>query len=701
MKFINLRFSNFQHGDSRYPEFIRNKIDTWKHDSSLNMLDGGKNKYERDDNAVLHHFDTVQMMQILENSIINGEKHMKDLSDSVPSKEEWETICKERNRHVQPPVPMFQSSAYDSGRYSRKPVRPTPQTSFMDSQHPPPPVLDNSEDGTFLPVLQELLTPPHNYPHKINYSRTSNINPNIDENSIKIIPQLIGLSPDGQLVLIPMTAPINNIMHSPFTSSHVASRGSPVGENSATPPYMNHSVNDIISDHKKPHMNTSSDAKFIDEDNRNREVVSDLLYQDKTCECQSNGETQKKLNVVKGSGNRQQTDSLNKSTIRDVKNYGNRQQTEVDTLNDVRSKNFDYVDNIKNKEASDRKGNAAIPVRDKNNNSKTGDESGELNRNSTEVAFPSVLHQSSEFVPEYKSPDCIEVSLTEELKGYPNDNSDYEIPTESLSEEQSVRQNKPRNDIIIEDSFSLGEITEPITNSVGKKYITKDTILPTTNSTNSNTSSSIRIEATGTKGQSTSGIENTKPAVNIESADKQLSSNPESAHNDTKLTVHIETNEVNEQLSSRIENTREHVDIENSNHMVTSVSDIIYSNKNNNNNNNSIEASDESLFSSFSDGGSGIQLPSHADENNYDNIPRTDPISNDVHLTDKSKENILQQSEVDIKETVDMNASDSLDDPVLFYLMDKLTERVQDNDSDDTLVLNLEVDIHIANTIIG
>ena len=69
--------------------------------------------------------------------------------------------------------------------------------------------------------------------------------------------------------------------------------------------------------------------------------------------------------------------------------------------------------------------------------------------------------------------------------------------------------------------------------------------------------------------------------------------------------------------------------------------------------------------------------------------------------TDHNLQNNNLFNKVDIFDNLEQELDDTFDEPVLFYLLENVMERVKDDQSEEVLVLNLESDIKIVNTIIG
>lgn len=100
----------------------------------------------------------------------------------------------------------------------------------------------------------------------------------------------------------------------------------------------------------------------------------------------------------------------------------------------------------------------------------------------------------------------------------------------------------------------------------------------------------------------------------------------------------------------------------------------------------------ESIFSSMSDQ-SDFELPSNTGDVKNKTPPSTSK-------TMKSEENNnSSSSKKNDPETVPEEMS--VEEPALEFIMEKLIERVQDEDNEEVISLNLETDINKANTIVG
>jgi len=200
-------FPNFQ---DFYPDFIQSKMDRWRHDSSL---DNTPPDHYHDRHHPLRQTPPRRTQGESPNKISYQKRHHRnDVYDTnlLPDQE-----LNDRTR-----------ATYNNGDEPRRSDSRFLKHLFQDS----PPQGDHTRNEN----------PQHqNYPQRLsnsffNSTMTTPSDNSMDMSNITILPQLLGVGPNGQLVLVPLAASFNAQMNTSFTEQFLNGnqRFSPVGQNS-------------------------------------------------------------------------------------------------------------------------------------------------------------------------------------------------------------------------------------------------------------------------------------------------------------------------------------------------------------------------------------------------------------------------------------------------------------------------------------
>ncbi|XP_057316738.1 ras guanine nucleotide exchange factor R-like [Hydractinia symbiolongicarpus] len=606
--------------ESLYPDFVRKKIHNWKHDTSLNSSD----------ETPFQKHSHVDRITSLEESYKSNQVYLQNLLNSVPSREEVENMILQREeRMIKLNATNFSHETIDSAIRNR---------SYPE------------QNQVFLPVLNEFnrtqqLTSQHN----ISYNNSN----------VKILPQLLGLDDNGQLVLVPMAAPFQTAVSSfnspvPQEPMFNISRQSPVGENNLHPKVAKNlqreNTNDFspVSTHVKNSEGVPLSRDSYTSKTQNVTDVRDHKKQPRKHELSQSVEKLRPINKNK---------ALNMDK-------NNNSSNDKDTSEHSASPVPQHVD-VKHK--YEENGEEVAPPLTFSDLQTT-----ELNEE-TAVKITQHVHSGNMSIiteavekssPIASSPHLSNMSLDNHVE---EGTQEEDIQKENLRHQHDTKPQKlhkdDKNNLFLNPTLDKGIL-------LGKDEHSGES------SDNDNESNISQLAHNW-------GI----PVQNITKSDSQSSSNKNNSRkekNDTSLQM----NKVNILHDQQEE------------HMQPK---------------GSSEVSNESIIS-FSDDGSDFELPSNGEENSLMETKSVDlhvnKQNNNINsgIIKDSNNNSEQELNVQRQETTDDNnllydvvktLDDRFDEPVLFNLLENVLERVQDDESEEVLVLNLETDSGLTNTIIG
>lgn len=636
--------------ESLYPDFVRKKIHNWKHDTSLNSSD----------ETPFQKHSHVDRITTLEESYKSNQVYLQNLLNSVPSREEVENMILQREERM---------NKLNATNFSHETI----DGAMRNRSYP-------EQNQVFLPVLNEF-----NRTHQF----TSQHNISYNNSNVKILPQLLGLDDNGQLVLVPMAAPFQTAVSSfnspvPQEPMFNISRQSPVGENNVYPKL----------------------ARTFQRENTNEILpVSTPIKNSEDVPLSHNSYTSKTQNVtdVRNHKNQPQKHELSQSVEK------------LRPMNKNKALNMDKNNNSSNDKDTSEHSAPLVPQH--------VDVEHKYEKNGDKVA-PPLTFSDLETAQPYEE-------TTVKMK-QPTHTGNMSIISETTEKSSLIASSPHLSNMSLDTHVEKGVQEEDIqkenlrhqhdikfeTNKLNKDVKTELFSVPTVDKGNSLGKDEHIDESSDDDESNNSQLTHNWgiPVQNITRSDSQSSSN--------KNTLRKEKDENSLQMKEKyfqreqLEETSLQMNKENILH--GQQKEHIQPKEN-------CEVSNDSIIS-FSDDGSNLELPSNGEENSL-----LDSKSVDLHVNKQnnnitsgmikdSNNNSEQELNVEPHETTtndnnllydvttddnnllyDMvkTLDDRFDEPVLFNLLENVLERVQDDESEEVLVLNLETDSGLMNTIIG
>ena len=742
-----------------FPDFIQSKMDQWRHDTSLDSM-SPEQRDPHKKNSQRHHRQHQYNHDSRSHSN-NYPHHMNDKmrmtfhadGNDEPCNDERLTFAQRTglflpvSQEIFPTPMQHRQSQYQSQSFHSSP--PNHQNgndkSFHDDQNLRNQYFEHDRQHQQQNHQFDHNTNPHynnnnttsDFGHfLINNSMTAGRSMSMEDLSgVKILPQMLGISQSGELVLLPLATNSTNFGNLSFNSQHQ----SPVVDSKE----QNHSssndlkqneqaLNRIQVSDKSSHKNKEHPQNQSTEGG-----VTSLTQQILTAKQHSKSPPQ--INIV-SSPTEIENDQFHRldlmERLKQQENQQKQQQQQQQQQQRQQQQLLEKARKLADQE-KDQKQQQLDQENKRRNSDQSHDRGGLLRLKDSFSSKKSPSASSSPSLKKQKSP------MFSKLKS---------LAKFSPSTKHSKHNNYNQQDVVIVDS-PMSEIA-PSSFAIEEEEIVEESKIAVVEQENLSTSPASSYNSNKNDNNNKNAANNTSPGqhdtilsegdledeedlrLHTKSMSRAISDIEELSENSSRVTPkrrkspgtsqpHTDDDDGDDDNESLKENTRDKSRTENSSRQndsskkqsmkedspdkfssPTQNSSMNRNNKNNNSNNSSGNNKDSSMFSDFSDH-SEFELPSAA--------------SNASKSTLQNKKAVAQSPPAPVQNTSggkisppvpalqkhrtysqDSHVDGSLDDlPPLLLIMKCLTEKVKDEESEEVLVLNIDVNTNQANTIIG